>query len=199
MKGVIMKTVRQLALGIILMLISSQANATSFTVEALANSTNGGYGGGTGLDTNIYYSAGDFLSVSVDPNDLWSAGNLPRWSDADGLIGDLYATGSDESGQPIGTKIGTNKGLYTYQGVSLPYGTLVGEIDGNYFKLGTSFAGEAPASGYLKLYYWDSDRDNNRGAVTANINAVPEPSTLLLLGGGMVGLVSFRLRRKTKR
>lgn len=44
--------------------------------------------------------------VSVNPANLWNAGPLPRWSNADGLVGDLYATGTDDSLQPVGTHIG---------------------------------------------------------------------------------------------
>ena len=49
--------------------------AALFNVEALANSSSGT---GVGLDTGINLSAGQVFTVSVDPDDLWSAGALPR-------------------------------------------------------------------------------------------------------------------------
>ena len=69
-----------------------------FIVDALLHSSNSG--AGTGLDTGLFFNAGDPFTVAVDPGDLWNAGPLPRWSNADGLTGNLFATGSDDSGQP---------------------------------------------------------------------------------------------------
>ena len=92
---------------VLLALLLSPALAAAvpvaFDVDAFANSTSGT---GAGLDTGIFFDAGDVFSVEVDPNDLWSAGALPRWSNADGLTGDLFATGTDDSGESAGTQIG---------------------------------------------------------------------------------------------
>lgn len=162
----------------------------SFNVFAQANSTSGG----VGLDTGIHFDAGDLFRVDVDPGDLWNAGALPRWSNADGLTGNLFATGSDESGQPAGTLIGQNFGLHAQHGLMLPFGTLVGSIGGQFFSLGTSFLGAAPLSGNLLLYYWDSNNGDNTEFVTAEVEAVPEPGTLLLIGSGLVGLAARRRR-----
>jgi PEP-CTERM motif len=183
--------------GIALLLVMApvNANADSFAVYAYGNSSSGG----TGVDTGLVLSAGEMFTVSVDPNDLWNAGPLPRWSNANGLVGDLYATGSDESGQIAGTLIGQNFGLWSQYGLSAPYGTLVGELSGTYFVLGTSFSGPAPASGTLKLYYWDSNNYDNTdllASVNVNINAIPEPATMLLLGLGLLGVAG--IRRKVK-
>ena len=175
----------------------SFANATSYTfdVDAEANSS-----GGTGLTTGISLTAGQLFSVTADPTDLWSSGELPRWSNADGLVADLHATGSDESGEIAGTLIGKDWGVYTFDGFTAPYGSLVGEIDGSYSLLGTSFFGNAWAAGDLSLYYWDSISADNVDSISVTINddpaPVPEPSTFLLLGSGLAGLGFYARKRK---
>ena len=173
------------------------ANATLITVDARNNSTSGG---GVGMGTGINLNLGDYFSASAALDDLWSAGNLPRWSNADGLVMDLFATGSDESGQAAGTKIGRNFGLYNQHGLSLPYGTLVGSLGGNFFAMGTSYSGNAIASGELLLWYWDVNRGDNTGAIdvmisTRDSSAVPEPSVVGLFGLGLLGLGLVRRKR----
>lgn len=163
-----------------------------FDVYAFANSTSGT---GVGLDTGLAFTIGDNFTVSVDPDDLWNAGDLPRWSNADGLTVNLNATGSDDSGEPFGTLIGVPFVNHPQHGLSLPFGSLVGAIDGTFFLLGTSFSGPAPATGNLLLYYWDSNNDDNTELITAYVDpdprSVPLPSTLLLLSAGAV-LFGFR-------
>ena len=171
------------------------ANASLFTIDAFSNSSTGG----VGLDTGINVIAGQTLNVGADPNDLWSAGDLPRWSNADGLIGNLYATGTDESGEAAGTLIGKYWGLWTQSGLSAPFGSLVGEIGGTYFVIGTNFSGPAPASGELNLFYWDKNNgDNSHTLVNVNVSAVPEPGSFILLGLGLIALAAFA-RRATRR
>ena len=169
--------------------LAGSAGAANIVVDALGNSSSGGVGATTGLTL----STGQAFTVTVDPGDLWSAGALPRWSNADGLTHDLFATGTDDSGQPAGTLIGQDFGLWTQNGLTAPFGTLVGDIGGVFHVLGTNFAGPAWAAGALTLYYWDSNNGDNTQFVTAAVNAVPEPATWVMMIGGL-GLIGVTLR-----
>lgn len=166
-------------------LISASASA-GLIVQAKANSISGGAGGSTG----IFFNAGDYFTASADVNDLWNAGALPRWSNADGLNSNLYATGSDESGERAGTLIGRDFGLFSRYGLSAAYGSLVGSIDGNYFLMGTNYAGNAVGTGELLLWYWDSNSGDNSELINVEINtvSVSEPATLALIGLALAGL-----------
>ena len=185
-----MKTVWGLGIAAALA-IASGASAANFVVDAAANSS----AGGTGL-SSLSFTAGQAFTVSVNPNDLWSAGALPRWSNANGLTGNTFATGTDESGQVAGTQIGSNFGLYTQGDLSAPYGSLVGEINGSFRLLGTNYAGTAWGTGTLKLFYWDSNNSDNSQFILASVNAVPEPESwaLLIVGFGLVGAAARRRR-----
>lgn len=174
----------------------SPAGATVFVVDALNNSVTGG----TGLST-IALSAGQVITVTASTNDLWSAGALPRFSDANGLVAPRFATASDDSGQAVGTQIGDNFGIFSAGGFTAPYGALVGLVGSQYQLLGTSFTGSFSSAGTLQLFYWDSNNSDNRGTVTANVvtgqnGAVPEPATwmMMLAGFGVAGLVLRRRR-----
>ena len=170
----------------------SPASAALFDVFAYANSSSGGGGVAT-----VSLAAGQAFSVSVDPNDLWSAGALPRWSNANGLVTALLATGSDESGEAAGTLIGDNIfGTWTQDGFTAAFGTLVGVIGSSHIAIGTSFSGVAPESGVLTLYYWDSNFADNADKITADVKAIPEPGTYLLM---IVGLGALMFRRVTRR
>jgi hypothetical protein len=115
------------------------AHGTLFTVDARLHSATLGQEPnntpGGGLDTGIYLSAGQTIIVTANPNDLWSAGDIPRWSNADGLTYDLKATLGDESGKAPGTLIGQDWGLLTQSGLAAPFGALVGEVGGTFFLL----------------------------------------------------------------
>jgi len=170
--------------------IAGSANATTFTVAAMGNSSSGG----TALAT-IALHAGQSFHVTASTNDLWSAGALPRYSDANGLTGTRFAAATDDSGQPVGTQIGTNFGTWTQSGFSAPYGALVGQIGSTFTLLGTNFSGTAAATGTLKLLYWDSNNGDNTGTVAATVTAVPEPAVWALMIGGF-GLVGAAQRRR---
>ncbi|MEQ8263461.1 hypothetical protein [Pseudohaliea sp.] len=168
----------------------AQAAPMVFTVDALTDTRV------SPLNTGIALLAGDAFEVSVDPDDLWNAGALPRWSNADGLVGDLFATGSDESGEAAGTRIGRDFGPYSNGGFTAPYGALVGQLDSAFFFIGTSFAGTAPVDGTLSLLYWDSNYADNTDAIDVTVSAgqVPIPAPAALIGVGLLAL-GWRRRR----
>ena len=175
-----------------LLLAGAAQAATVVNVDAVTDSWNSG--AGTGLDTGIALTAGQSFTVTVAADDLWSAGALPRWSNANGLTGTLLATGTDESGQAAGTVIGTDFGLLD----GFAYGELVGQIDGGaYFAVGTDFAGTANATGTLKLFYWDTFTADNSGSVAASVSVVPEPASVALMLAGL-GIVGGLARRRAK-
>lgn len=175
--------------------VASSAGAADFNVNALDHCA---CFSANGLAT-VSLAAGQGFTVNVSATDLWSAGEVPRWSNADGLVGDLFATGTDESGRAPGTLIGQSFGNLTLGNLSAPFGALVGQVgSGDYFLVGTSYSGQATSAGMLKLFYWDSSNADNVGSVLASVNvsAVPEPGTYALMFGGLaaVGFVARRRR-----
>jgi hypothetical protein len=163
---------------------TSSARAVTVDVFAQANSSTGGAGALTG----VFLTLGQAFTVSAGLDDLWSAGALPRWSNADGLTGDRFATGTDESGEAAGIKIGRSFGTWSPDTFSAPYGSLVGRIGlGDFFLVGTNFSDTANASGQLALYYWDSNNSDNTGSIAATISASAVPGPIV--GAGLPGLV----------
>ena len=174
--------------------MASGANAATFIVDAAANSSSGG----TPL-ASIFLNAGDSFTVSSSLNDLWNAGSLPRWSDGNGLVGPRFASALDDSGEAPGTQIGQLfTPLWTQNGHTSAYGSLVGEIGGVYQTLGANFSGPAWGTGTLNLSYWDSNSGDNTGSIAFAIGAVPEPATWLsmILGFGLVGGALRRRRQQ---
>lgn len=167
----------------------SQAFGTpqTFDVDAKANAS---HDGGLGKVTGISLTFGQRFAVTVNQNDLWNSGAQPRWSNADGQIRQMIATGHDDSqtqaGVDPGEIMGTNwptklaadlthtllkwNGSAWVVATEAAFGTLVGSTDGiQFFILGTAFDGPAPQAGPLKLYYWDKPRGDNTQFVTVTV------------------------------
>lgn len=165
------------------------------TVDAFNNSTSGS--GSALIVTGLI--AGQTYRVLQNPNDLWSAGALPRWSDANGLTSNRYANGIDDSGQPVGTLIGQNFGSWTQGGLTAAYGSLVDTTNPLAFQFvgaGLSTFYTVGSTGTLSLSYFDSNNFDNTGSITFKLAAVPEPASwaLMIMGFGAVGAA---LRRRS--
>ncbi|HOY86680.1 MAG TPA: FxDxF family PEP-CTERM protein [Methylotenera sp.] len=180
-------------------MIPGISTAATYTVDAKFNSTTDGAG-----VIVASFNVGDTFSISVDTKDLWNAGALPRWSNANGLTGNLFATGAVDtngdlpSGTP-GTQIGQLFSNWSQGGLVAPYGALVGAWDttpSNFFLIGTGFTGTAAAgTTNLRLFYFDENNGDNSGSISVNITAVPEPETYAMLLAGL-GMIGFMARRR---
>lgn len=167
----------RLAAAATLLAAAGVAGATTVTVSAHDNSI----GGGSALLTGVTFAAGQTFSVTVDPLQTWQFDPNPFYtSNADGKPGYAHSA-TAPTGQTFTALIGT----------------LVGEIgNGDFFAVGTNYSGTATTAGELKFFYWDSDAWNNLGSVQANITAVPEPTSALLMGLGLAALGATARRRK---
>jgi hypothetical protein len=125
--------------------------AYQYVVKAKQNSVSGG----VPMDTGIVVKPGQLLTISVSPDDTWSAGAANRTSNANGL------------GNPLGGNFGT----FTKNGSNFLYGCLVGSFDGGatYFAVGTRLEMTILGPGKLSLFYWDVNNVDNTGEVTATV------------------------------
>lgn len=179
---------------------AGQAKAATFIVDAATHSVNSG--AGSGLNTLVTFLAGQAINISSSTNDLWSAGDLPRYSDGSGLVADRFKSAADDANPAIanGTLIGQNFGTPTFLGHTAPFGALVGRYgDGTFQTFGANFSGVAAGSGALTLFYWDSFSSDNFGQIAFNLSSpVPEPAAWALMLAGF-GLIGFTMRRNRAR
>ena len=129
-----------------------------FEVKAKENSVSGG----APLNTGIVVTKGELLTISVSPDDKWSAGAADRESNANGLS----------------NPFGGNYGLFAHNGFSFFYGSLVGSIDGGktFFAVGTRMEMSILIQeGRLTLYYWDVNQGDNSGSVIATVAVYKGP------------------------
>ncbi len=158
--------------------LSTPASATTYTVDALANSIS------TPLDTGLVLNSADTYSFSVENalTTIWSAGAETPYSR------DSTAAGIDP--------VASGYGQWTQNGFTANYGALVGHTTTNgYFLIGTGMIGSGYA-GDLQLMYWDSYYGDNSGTQTLDVNRVPEPVTLSLFGAGLLGAAAMRRKKK---
>jgi hypothetical protein len=125
--------------------------AYQFIVKAKENSVSGG----VPMATGIAVHPGQLLTISVSPDDTWSAGAANRTSNANGL------------GNPLGGNFGT----FTKNGFVYLFGCLVGSFDEGrtFFPVGTRLEMTILGPGKLSLFYWDSNNQDNSGEVTATV------------------------------
>jgi hypothetical protein len=126
--------------------------ASQFIVKAKENSVSGG----SPMVTGVTVSKGQLLTISVAPDDKWSAGAADRESNANGL----------------GNPFGGDFGVFTKGPFSFFYGSLVGSLDEGrtFFAVGTRMEMSILIpKGRLLLYYWDVNNADNSGEVTATV------------------------------
>jgi hypothetical protein len=131
---------------------------SQFEVKAKENSVSGG----APLITGITVSKGELLTISVAPDDKWSAGAADRESNANGLS----------------NPFGGNFGVFTKGPFSFFYGSLVGSLDEGktFFAVGTRMEMSILfPTGRLLLYYWDVNNTDNTGSITATVAVYKGP------------------------
>lgn len=208
------------ALALIAAASASVVGAGVVTVDATLNSSSGGRGAAA-----LELVAGQHFWLAADPYDTWSAGEVRlagvpaelaaadlrgtrsttmTRSNANGLIGLVYAVSGDDSGAAPGTAIGRFVGLRGDDRFAAPYAALVGQIgDGDLFLVGTAYSGIAASSGMLNLSFWDANATGNAGQISvkamAEDLAVPEPSTAALAGAALAAATSTALGIRRRR
>ena len=194
-----------ICLFVYLFICFGSANADIITVDARVNSSIGGSSGAG----NISLLTGQSYRITADSSDLWNnAYPYEGWSNANGLSGDFYGLGTgvadangDIPGGDTSDLIGKSWGLYTQNGLTTFYGTLVGQIDdGPFFKIGTNYSFTPTINGTLRLYNFDIAQGDNLGSINVDVSPVPEPEewAMMMLGFPLMGWVARRKQAANK-
>ena len=130
-----------------------------------------------------YFTAGTYDVIPIGVEDggtynawnAWGYVNLPH----SGWI-NSYSLSSDEF-----------DAFTVYDGVK--YATDLLALDN---AITTSFT--LTSNGYVNFFITDSPYSDNIGGISLNVNPVPVPAAVWLLGTGLAGLVGTRIRRKKK-
>lgn len=150
---------------------------------------------------NVTLAAGANLSPGTSPGNLTFTGNL-----------DLTATGGGSGGDLV-FELGTLSDLVTLTGGTLSIGSSLGFNDfaftaGAGFGIGTYtlFDSSAPIVGTLDsanltgligaLYTGTLEFADGGNDIVLTVEAIPEPSTLVLAGLGVLGFAGLHLRRR---
>jgi len=138
-------------------------------------------------DTGVSLAAGEFVAITATGSWTWGNGVAffgPDGDPANGPDGDDWTPG--QKGVLVGF-IGAD-----------PFTVYPGNPSGPYFVVGSSDSFNAGLSGELWLGFNDDASSgatgDNSGSVTADIN-VPEPSVMMFLGSGLLGLSFLRFKR----